>query len=97
MPCAQGQEYWPCDSAAYQWNLCICDGDFTKLLQHGASRPTAHGKEIARAQHAMKAFPLERTFLSPIRAHALVQVMDQVQKIRGSAEAASQATFRKEL
>merc|ERR1712217_212091 len=46
MPCANGQEYYPCDSAVYTWNLCICSAS---LAQHSAVS-TARRQRL-RSQH----------------------------------------------
>merc|ERR1711870_125197 len=49
MPCANGQEHYPCDSAVYTWNLCICSAS---LAQHGTVS-TARRQRLRSQQYAV--------------------------------------------
>merc|ERR1712217_985848 len=49
MPCADGQEHYPCDLAVYTWNLCICSAS---LAQHGTVS-TARRQRLRSQHHAL--------------------------------------------
>merc|ERR1712190_246703 len=55
MPCATGQQYYPCDSAVYVWNLCICSASLAQHSQHSDQAPaalsTAIRRQRLRSQH----------------------------------------------
>merc|ERR1711920_820050 len=76
MPCATGQQFYPCDSATYTWSLCICSAS---LAQHGdqasAALLTAFRRHRLRSHHHV---------LTP--EHAFVQILSRLARAQDLLE-----------
>merc|ERR1712061_73298 len=53
MPCASGQQYFPCDSAVYTWNLCICSASLAQrsVRASAALLSSATRRQRLRSRH----------------------------------------------
>jgi hypothetical protein len=76
MPCETGQQFYPCDSATYTWNLCICSAS---LAQYGDEASAALLPAVRR--HRLRSY--HHVLAS---GHAFVQIFNKLAKAQDLLE-----------